>query len=85
MAIRRISGIEPDGPLITVTFLRTVIPCLSAEYGDSLETAVVMEMGLQTQSARTSGTYKTEDATIKMRSTRFRGQMLPFLPKYGFR
>lgn len=83
MTIRRVTGTEPDGSLITVSFARTQILCLSASYGDGLETEVVREMASQAQDARTPGTYKTDDIKIKMRSTRFRRDLVPNLPKYG--
>jgi hypothetical protein len=83
MPIRRIAGIEVDGTLVTVTLGRTTIRAISAAYGDSLETAVAIQMGEQIQSARTAGTYKTETAKIKFRTSICRGIVLPNLPKFG--
>lgn len=83
MAIRRVIGIEVDGSIVTTTFGRHEIPCLKASYGDTLETAFLVEMGSQKNAAQTPGTYKTEDATFTFRSTVFRARVMPLMPKFG--
>lgn len=84
MAIRRVIGIEVDGSIVTTTFGRHEIQCLSASYGDGLETTFLTEMGSQRQSAQTPGTYKTEDGAFKFRSTVFRALVMPLFPRRGF-
>lgn len=81
--IRRVVGIEPDGSVVTATFGRHQIRILSASYADGVDPADLMEMGTQTIAALTPGTYKRDDLKIKMRSTRFRADFLPLMPKNG--
>lgn len=81
--IRRVTGIEVDGTIVTVTFGRHEIACLKVGYGDSLETAFLNEMGAQSIAAQTPGTYKTEDLSLTMRSTVARARFFPLFPKNG--
>lgn len=81
--IRRVTGTEFDGSSVTSTFGRHEIACQSASYADKLETEVGRSMGSQKQDFRTPGSYSTEDAKIKMRSTVFRAKMMPLFPKHG--
>ncbi len=83
MAIKRVNGLELDGTLFTITFRKTTIETLKITYADGLETEAVKAMGSQRQVARTPGTYKIDDVKITFRSSIFRAEFLPLMPKHG--
>ncbi len=84
MTMRRVQHISLDGSTVAITIGRHEIPCISASYGDSLETETLTPMGSQSIEERTRGVYKTEAAKIKMSSLIFRSMLAPLLPKEGF-
>ncbi len=84
MTMRRVNRIALDGTTVNITIGRHLIACISASYGDKLETETLTPMGFQTIEERTRGTYKTEDAKIKMSAVTFRAELAPLLPKEGY-
>lgn len=84
MPMKRVQGNGLDGSNVATTLGKTEIPLVEANYGDSIETETLTEMGAQEIDERSLGTYKTEDVSIKMSSTRFRSQFLPALAANGF-
>lgn len=83
MAIRVINGLEFDGTCYALTFRKSQIEVLKISYADGLETEAVKAMGSQRQIARTPGTYKIDDVKITFRSSVFRAEFLPRMPKHG--
>lgn len=82
--LRRVVGAEFDGTVLHYVFGRTMIPLLSASYGDSLAPEKISDMGSQTIDAMTLGKYDTTEGTIKMRSSVYRSDLLGNLPQNGF-
>lgn len=81
--IRRVTGLEFDGSCTHITIGKTECPYLSAGYGDNLESEWIYEMGSQVAVAQTPGLYKTEEGTLKMRSSVARVLLFPNLPALG--
>lgn len=84
MAITRVSALETDGTLWTVTFGRHIIRVLKVEGDDALEPADLNEVGTQEVAAQTPGTYKPGNMKITVRNSIWRAVMLPLFPKRGF-
>ena len=83
MGLRRVAGVGLDGSLVTSTFGKLQIPCLKAEYADSLEPAFMSYMGSQQQDEQTPGSYKTENLKLTMSSVVFRTMFMPAMPSNG--
>jgi hypothetical protein len=84
MSMRRVNRIGLDGTSVTIAFGRAQIPCLTASYADGLEPQNLTYMGFQEISEQTEGTYKTENAKVKMSAVVFRADLFPLLQQDGF-
>lgn len=81
--MQRVVGIGIDGTNVSITAGKTVIPCLKAGYGDSLDPQFLSYLGSQEQDEQTDGTYKTDDVAITMSSVVFRTLFMPALAATG--
>jgi hypothetical protein len=84
ISLQRVNRLALDGSTVSMYFGRAVIECLKATYGDKIETQTVTQMGSQEISARTRGTYSTEEATITMDTQVYRSELAPLLDYDGF-
>lgn len=84
MAIRRVKRIALSGTDLTITIGKTTIPLTKISYGDKLETGTLNHMGAQEISARTRGTYSTDEVKIGIDAVVYRAELYPLLAKDGY-
>lgn len=81
--MRRVIGVGVDGSTVTTTLGKIEIPCIKADYGDSLETAFLSYMGSQEQDEQSPGTYKTNNLKLTVSAMIFRTIIMPAFPNNG--
>lgn len=81
--MQRVVGLGIDGTTVSISIGKTAIPCLKADYGDTLDPQFLSYMGSQEQDEQTPGTYKTDDLNLVMSSVVFRTLFMPALAANG--